>query len=55
MQRTEVTGERVGAPIGADERVERDLADPHVAAPERLQPALDVLDMLKTRKSVWFG
>ena len=45
VQRTEVAGERAGAAICADERVERDLADAQVPAPERLQSPLDLVEL----------
>jgi hypothetical protein len=45
VQRAEVAGERAGAAVCADERVERDLADAQVPAPERLQSPLDLLEL----------
>ncbi len=45
VERTEVAGERAGAAICADERVEWDLADTQVAAPERLQSPLDLVEL----------
>ena len=45
VKRAEVTGERAGAAIGADERVERDRADSQVPAPERPQPPLDLVEL----------
>ena len=45
VKRAEVTGERVGATICADERVEWNLADPQVPAPERLQSPLDLVEL----------
>jgi hypothetical protein len=41
----EVARERVGAAVCADERVERDRADAQVPAPERLQSALDLVEL----------
>ena len=45
VKRAEVAGERAGAAIGADERVERDRADAQVPAPERLQSPLDLVEL----------
>ena len=45
VQRAEVAGERAGAAVCADERVDRDRADPQVPAPERLQPPLDLVEL----------
>jgi hypothetical protein len=45
VKRAEVAGERAGAAVCADERVERDLADAQVSAPERLQPSLDLVEL----------
>jgi hypothetical protein len=45
VKRAEVAGERAGAAICADERVERDLADAQVLAPERLQSPLDLVEL----------
>ena len=45
VQRAEVAGERAGAAVRADERVERDRADAQVPAPERLQPPLDLVEL----------
>ena len=45
MERAEVAGERVGTAVCADERVERDLADAQVPAPERLQSPLDLVEL----------
>ena len=45
MKRAEVAGERAGAAVGADERVERDLADAQIPAPERLQSPLDLVEL----------
>ena len=44
-KRAEVAGERTGAAIRADERVERDRADTQVSAPERLQSPLDLVEL----------
>ena len=45
VKRAEVAGERAGAAICADERIERDLADAQVPAPERLQTPLDLVEL----------
>ena len=45
VKRPKVAGERAGAAISADERVERDLADTQVPAPERLQSPLDLVEL----------
>jgi hypothetical protein len=45
VQRAEVARERAGAAVRADERVERDLANAQVPAPERLQPPLDLVEL----------
>ena len=45
MKRAEVAGERAGAAVCADERVERDLADAQIPAPERLQSPLDLVEL----------
>jgi hypothetical protein len=45
VKRAEVAGERAGAAICADERVERDLADAQVPAPEWLQSPLDLVEL----------
>ena len=45
VQRAEVAGERAGAAVRADERVERDRADAEVPAPERLQSPLDLVEL----------
>jgi hypothetical protein len=45
VKRAEVAGERAGAAICADERIERDRADAHVPAPERLQSPLDFVEL----------
>ncbi len=45
VKRAEVAGERAGAAVRADERVERDLADAQVPAPERLQSPLDLVEL----------
>ena len=44
VKRAEVAGERAGAAISADERIERDLANAQVPAPERLQSPLDLVE-----------
>jgi hypothetical protein len=44
-ERAEVAGERAGAAICADERVQRDRADAQVPAPERLQSPLDLVEL----------
>jgi hypothetical protein len=45
VKRAEVAGERAGAAVCADERVERDLADAQVPATERLQSPLDLVEL----------
>ena len=45
VKRAEVAGERTGTAVCADERVEWDLADAQVPAPERLQPPLDLVEL----------
>jgi hypothetical protein len=45
VERAKVTSERAGATVGADESVERDLADAQVPAPERLQSPLDLVEL----------
>jgi hypothetical protein len=45
VKRAEVAGERAGAAVRSDERLERDLADAQVPAPERLQSPLDVVEL----------
>jgi hypothetical protein len=48
VKRAEVAGERAGAAVCADERVERDLAHAQIPAPERLQPPLDLVELEQT-------
>ena len=45
VERAEVAGERGGAAVRADERVERDRTDAEVPAPERLQSPLDLVEL----------
>ena len=45
VKRAEVAGERAGAAVCADERVERDRADAQVPAPERLQSPFDLVEL----------
>jgi hypothetical protein len=45
VKRAEVAGERAGAAVCADERVERDLAHAQVPAPERPQSPLDLVEL----------
>jgi hypothetical protein len=45
VERAEVARERAGAAIRADEGVERNRPDARVAAPERLQPRLDLVQL----------
>ena len=45
VQWAEVAGERAGAAIGADERGDRDRPDAQVAAPERPQSPLDLVEL----------
>ena len=45
MKRAEVARKRAGAAVCADNRVERNRADAEVAAPERPQPPLDLVEL----------
>jgi hypothetical protein len=45
VERAEVAGERAGAAVRADERVERDRTDAQVPAPEWLQSPLDLVEL----------